>query len=103
MFVGHFSAGLLGKCAAPRVSLGTVAFAAILADILFPILVLGGIERADIGSGRGAANYFHAIDIGFSHSLATTAIWGALIGGAYFWLRRDRRGGVVLGAATVSR
>ena len=102
MFVGHFSAGLLGKRAAPRVSLGTLVLAAIVADILFPILVLGGIERADIGSGRGAANYFHAIDIGFSHSLATTAVWGALIGGAYFWRRRDRRGSLVLVAATLS-
>jgi hypothetical protein len=102
MFVGHFSAGLLAKRAAPEVSLGTAVLAAIFADLFFPLLAIAGIEQVEFGSGRGAANYFHAINIVYSHSLLMTVLAGAVIAGAYFALRRDTRGAAVLLAAALS-
>ncbi len=92
MFVGHFSAGLLAKRAAPGLSLGTAVFAAILADIMGPLLVMAGVERIEFGSGRGAANYYHAIDVAFSHSLVTTLVWAVILAGLYLLTRRDRQG-----------
>jgi len=102
MFVGHFSAALLAKRAAPRLSLGTAVFAAILADILSPLLVMAGIERIEFGPGRGAANYVRAIDVAFSHSLVTTLLWGGILAGLYLLTRRDRRGAAILFAAVTS-
>ena len=46
MFVGHFGFG--AKAVAPRVSLGTLFFAAQFVDLLWPTLLLLGVERVAI-------------------------------------------------------
>jgi hypothetical protein len=42
MFLGHFAVALGAKKAAPKVSLGTLVFAAQFADLLWPIFLLLG-------------------------------------------------------------
>ncbi|MCS7100854.1 MAG: hypothetical protein NZL99_04065 [Burkholderiaceae bacterium] len=37
MFLGHYAAAVGAKALVPRVSLGTLTFAAILADLLFAL------------------------------------------------------------------
>ena len=51
MFIGHFGVALAAKKAAPRTSLGTLIFAAQFLDLLWPILLLAGIEHAKIAPG----------------------------------------------------
>jgi membrane-bound metal-dependent hydrolase YbcI (DUF457 family) len=102
MLVGHVAVGLAAKRVTPRVSLGTLVLAALLPDLLWCVLLLAGIERVEIGPGRGAANYLAASDIAFSHSLLMDATWGALLAGAYFWARRYAWGAWMLFAAVVS-
>jgi hypothetical protein len=51
MFLGHFGVAFGAKRAAPRVSLGTLFAACQLADLLWPTLVLLGIERFEIRPG----------------------------------------------------
>ena len=46
MFIGHFAVGFAAKRAAPRASLATLIAAASFTDILWPVLVLLGIERS---------------------------------------------------------
>ena len=48
MFIGHFGVGFGAKPAAPRVSLGTLLFAAQFVDLLWPTLLLLGLERVRI-------------------------------------------------------
>jgi hypothetical protein len=102
MLVGHVAAGMLAKRAEPRVSLGTYVFAALLADVLVFAFLLIGIEQVNFGSERGAANYFHPINIAYSHSLLMDVVWGIGFAGLYFLFRRNRRGAWLLLAAVVS-
>jgi hypothetical protein len=45
MRVGHFAIGLIGKRAAPRVSLAPLVLASMLADVLGFIFVIVGLEH----------------------------------------------------------
>ncbi len=103
MLVGHFAAALLAKRAEPRLSLGTTIVAATLADLLIFTLVMAGIEQIAVVRGRfGAANYFTAIEITWSHSLAMACVWALLIGGIHWLVRRRGRAAVVVAAAVLS-
>jgi len=102
MFVGHFAVGLAAKRVAPAISLGTLVLAAMLADILWCLFLIAGIEHVEFRPAMGAANYFVASEIGWSHSLLMDAAWGALLAAAYLLRRRSPRGAWVLFAAVVS-
>ena len=102
MLVGHVAVGMLAKRAEPRVSLGTYVLAALLADLLVFAFLLLGVEHVTFGSERGAANYFHAVNIAYSHSLAMGIVWGLLFAGVYLLWRRNLRGAWFLFAAIVS-
>src|SRR5262245_14100283 len=96
MHVGHFATGFIGKRIEPQLSLGTLVFAAVLADLLSGVFVLAGVEEIELTTRRGAGSYFHPINIGLSHSLLMLVLWGALFAGAYFVRRRNRRGAIIL-------
>jgi hypothetical protein len=102
MLVGHFAIGLTAKRVEPKISLGTLVLAAMLADFLWCVFMLAGIEHVQFKPGRGAANYLVASDIAWSHSLLTNAIWGAVFAAAYYWRRRYPRGAWILFAAVLS-
>jgi hypothetical protein len=102
MLVGHFAVGLLAKRVEPKLSLGTLVLAAMLADFLWVIFLIAGIEHVQFKPGMGAANYIASFDVPFSHSLLMDAIWGALFATAYFLRRRYPRGAWVLFAAVLS-
>ena len=101
MLVGHIAVGMLGKRAEPRLSLGLLVFAAMLADILWTGLLYAGIERFDPVPGA-ALNRVVGRHIVWSHSLLMGAVWGALLAAAFFWRRRYARGAWILLAAAVS-
>ena len=52
MFIGHFGTGLAVKKVAPQPSLGTLIFAAQFIDLLWPILLLLGLERVEVDPGN---------------------------------------------------
>ena len=45
MFLGHYAVAIGAKRAAPRASLGTLIAAAAFLDLVWPVLVLLGLER----------------------------------------------------------
>jgi hypothetical protein len=98
MFLGHFGVALAAKKAAPKVSLGTLVFAAQFADLLWPILLLAGVEHVRIAPGLLAASPFDFTSYPISHSLITQLGWGALVGLVYFGLKRDRGGAILVGS-----
>ncbi len=51
MFIGHYALALAAKRAAPRASLGTLFAATSLADLLWPVFLLLGWERAHVVQG----------------------------------------------------
>lgn len=102
MLVGHFAVGLVAKRVEPRLSLGTLVLAAMLADFLWCFLMLAGVEHVEFKPGLGAANYFAAADFAMSHSLLTGMVWAAMFAVAFFWWRRNGRGAGVLFVAVLS-
>ena len=89
MFLGHFGLGLGAKKAAPAVSLGALFAAAQFADLLWPTLVLLGIERVEIQPGATAVTPLNFVSYPYSHSLLALALWGVLFGSAYLAIRRS--------------
>lgn len=102
MFVGHFGVGLAGKAIAPRTSLGTLFLAAQLVDLLWPTLLLIGLEQVAIVPGITRVTPLDFVHYPISHSLLMGVVWAALFAGAYRWLRDDTRGAVVCAGAVVS-
>ena len=90
MFIGHFGLGFGAKKAAPAVSLGTLFIACQFADLLWPTLVLLGIERVEIQPGATAMTPLDFVSYPWSHSLEALCLWGVVFGGAYVAVRRAR-------------
>jgi len=102
MFIGHFAVGMGAKALAPRVSLGTLFLAAQFVDLLWPTLLVLGIERVRIDPGATRVTPLDFVYYPVSHSLAIAILWGLAFALVYQALRRYPRGAVVLGAAVVS-
>jgi membrane-bound metal-dependent hydrolase YbcI (DUF457 family) len=96
VFIGHFAVALAAKRAAPAVSLGTLFLAAQLADLVWPTLVLLGIESFSIRPGLTAVTPLDFTNYPYSHSLVALAGWGLALGVAYYLMRRGGAGAVVL-------
>jgi membrane-bound metal-dependent hydrolase YbcI (DUF457 family) len=102
VFIGHFGAAFAAKRAAPRVSLGWLFAACQLPDLVWPFLVLTGIERVRIAPGDTAFTPLAFEYYPWSHSLLAVLVWAAVLGALYALWRRDRRGALVLGVLVVS-
>jgi len=95
MFLGHWGVGFGAKRAAPGLSLGTLFLAAQFLDLLWPTLLLFGLEHVVIAPGSTRVTPLDFTDYPISHSLLAAIGWGALVGVAYYALRRSRRGAFV--------
>jgi membrane-bound metal-dependent hydrolase YbcI (DUF457 family) len=89
MFIGHFAIGLAAKKAAPAVSLGSLFLACQLADLVWPTLVLVGVEQVEVRPGITAVTPLDFIHYPYSHSLVALLLWGAALGLGYKLLRRS--------------
>lgn len=101
MLAGHGATGLLAGAKIRQVSAGTWILAAVLADLLVFVFVLTGIERIEFLAGRGAARYFHPLEIGFSHSLASGVLFGGLFALALIAVGHRRRVAVMAAALVI--
>lgn len=90
MFIGHFGLGFGAKRAAPAVSLGVLFAACQWADLMWPTLVLLGVEHVTIDPGNTAVTPLNFISYPYSHSLEMLVVWGIVAGVAYWWMRRTR-------------
>lgn len=103
MFIGHYAVALAAKKAVPRISLGTLFLAVQLADLVWPVLVLAGVERFEIRPGITAFTPLDFVHYPYSHSLAALVAWGAALGAGYMALRKaGAREALVLAALVVS-
>jgi hypothetical protein len=103
MFIGHFGLAFAAKRAARRTSLGADFVAAQFADLLWPLLLLAGVEQVRIEAKP--ANPFLAFDFAsypWSHSLLTQILWGVGLALLYFGVSRNIKGSIVIGALVPS-
>jgi membrane-bound metal-dependent hydrolase YbcI (DUF457 family) len=102
MFIGHFAVAYAGKRVAPRTNLAWLFVAAQLADLIWPILLLQGVETVRIAPSR---NPFLSLDFTsypWSHSLLMDVLWGVVLASVYYTWRRDRNGAGVTFTLVVS-
>ena len=102
MFIGHFGVGFAAKKVAPKPSLATFFFASQFIDLLWPILLLLGIEHVEIDPGNTVVTPLNFIDYPFSHSLVGVLFWGIIVGGIYYALKQDKRNAIVVGLLVLS-
>jgi hypothetical protein len=102
MFIGHFAVALGAKKADPALKLGTLFFAAQFLDLLFPILVLSGIEHVRIIQNISPFTRLDLYDYPISHSLFFSLIWSSLVGGLYFIRKKNLKGSMIIGCAVLS-
>lgn len=102
MFIGHFGLGFAAKPLAPRTSLGTLFLAAQWIDLVWPTLLLLGVERVIIDPALPGLTPLAFVHYPYTHSLAAVLAWALLLGGVYFALTRYARGAWVVGALVAS-
>jgi membrane-bound metal-dependent hydrolase YbcI (DUF457 family) len=103
MFIGHFGLAFGAKRGAPELSLGTLFLACQFADLLWPPLVLAGIEKVEVEPGATKMTPLDFVSYPYSHSLVALCVWGALFTLAYTAGRRSRlRAGMIVAALVVS-
>jgi hypothetical protein len=88
MFLGHFALGFAAKKVEPSLSLGTALVAAQLPDVVWPYLVLAGVEKVAIAPGDTAVTPLRFVSYPWSHSLLMVALWGAALAAGHFAVRR---------------
>ena len=78
MFVGHLAVALAAKKAEPRVPLGAAVAAAFGLDLLWPLLLLVGIESVRVDAGNTAFTNLAFDSYPWSHSLVVVVGWSGL-------------------------
>ena len=101
MFIGHFALGFGAKRIDPTVSLGTLFLACQLADLVWPTLVLLGIERVVVEPGNTAFTPLRFAFYPYSHSLTALLVWALVVGAAYRAIREAPLAPALLLAALV--
>ncbi|HYD51020.1 MAG TPA: hypothetical protein VEA99_00280 [Gemmatimonadaceae bacterium] len=102
MFLGHFAVALAARPASRRASLGWLVAATQLPDLLWPMLLLTGVERVRIAPGDTAMTPLAFTHYPWSHSLVMVAVAGLALGGLHLALRRDVRDAALLALLVVS-
>jgi membrane-bound metal-dependent hydrolase YbcI (DUF457 family) len=88
MFIGHFGLGFGAKRIAP-VSLGVLFAACQWADLLWPTLVLVGVERVEVDPGNTAVTPLNFVAYPYSHSLEALGLWAVAAAVVYWFIRRS--------------
>jgi len=102
MFIGHFGVGFGAKKIIPKPSLATIFLASQFIDLLWPILLLLGIEQVLIDPGNTVVTPLNFINYPFSHSLIGVMIWAVLFASIYFTLKKDLKVSIWLGVLICS-
>lgn len=102
MFIGHHAVAFAAKRVAPRTSLGVLLGAALLLDLIWPLLVLAGVERFRIEPGHTAFTPLAFDHYPCSHSLVSAVALALALGLAYWVLTRLSAGAWMVFACVVS-
>jgi len=102
MFIGHFGVGLAAKKIDNKPSLGTLFMASQFIDLLWPVLLLVGLEHVIIEPGNTAFTPLNFVDYPISHGFFSVLIWSILFGLVYYIIKRNVKSALVLGALVMS-
>jgi len=100
VFIGHAAVALAAKPLLPRVNLALPLAAAFWVDMVWPVLLLVGVEQVKIDPGNTAFTPLDFIHYPWTHSLAAAVVWSFLFG--FCCLSFGRRAAVILGLLVLS-
>lgn len=101
MFIGHFALAFAAKRATPLLSLGTLFLACQFADLLWPTLLVFGIEHVEIDPGNTAMTPLNFVSYPYSHSLVMLLVWAALFALIYRIVKGSNTAAMIMLAALV--
>ena len=102
MFVGHLAAAIGAKEIEPRVPLGVAVAAAFGLDLLWPVLLLSGVEVVRVSPNDTAFTHLAFESYPWSHSLAMALLWAIGAGLVAARLLKSSRVGAVVGGLVMS-
>ncbi len=102
MFVGHLAVALGAKRVSPRTPLAALIAAAFGLDLMWPILLLAGIEHVRVDPGHTAFTPLAFDHYPWSHSLSMALVWAVAVGRLSVVLLKRSAAGLVIGLAVVS-
>jgi membrane-bound metal-dependent hydrolase YbcI (DUF457 family) len=102
MFVGHLAVALGVKRASPRIPLAALVAAAFGLDLLWPILLLIGVERVRVDPGHTACTPLDFYHYPWSHSLSMAVVWAVAMGRVAVIVLKRAVAGLLIGLALVS-
>lgn len=102
MFVGHLAVALGAKRASPRTPLAALIAAAFGLDLIWPVLLLAGIERVRIDPGHTAFTPLAFDYYPWSHSLSMAIVWAVVVGRFSVVVLKRAAAGFLIGLAIVS-
>ena len=102
MFIGHFAVGLAAKSVKPSVSLGTYFLAVQFVDLLWPTLLLLGVEQVAIEPGITEMTPLNFLYYPFTHSLVMAVAWGLIAFLLMYFVGKDISAGLLVAACVAS-
>jgi hypothetical protein len=87
VFIGHYALAFGAKRMAPMLSLGTLFLACQFADLLWPTLLVLGLEVVRIDPGNTVVTPLDFVSYPYSHSFVALVGWSALFALAYRTIR----------------
>ena len=102
MFIGHFAVGFAAKKFAPRASLAVLLAAPLFSDLLWPPLLLLGLERVRIEPGNTKMTPLNFIYYPWSHSLLLCLLWAAGFALIYNRITHYRAGTIAIWIGVLS-
>lgn len=102
MFAGHLGVAFAAKAKEPKAPLGALVAASFALDLLWPILLLAGVESVAIEPGATAFTPLAFESYPWSHSLAMVLLWGVVAWALVRWWGLGRRVATMVGLVLVS-
>jgi hypothetical protein len=102
VFIGHAAVALAAKKLVPHVSLGVLLAAATWLDLVWPVLVLLGVEKVRVDPGNTAFTPLDFVSYPWTHSLVMALAWSVVFALALSPWVRSSRARLVLAALVFS-
>ena len=102
MFIGHFAVGLGCKKIVPEASIATLFIACQLLDLIWPVLVLLGVESVSVDHSATVVTPLNFESYPYSHSLLASLLWAIAFGGMYFLIKKKLKTSLILAGVVFS-
>ncbi len=102
MFIGHFAVGLAAKKASPKINLGILFIACQLLDLIWPVLVLIGLEKVSVDHSATVVTPLNFSYYPYSHSLFSSVLYSLILGFIAWKIFKSLKTGIVFGLVVLS-